>query len=354
MPAKSKNRSTNLLSKLSFSRRTLIIILVFLVAGGFLIFMSRAATTGFNSTEETNEYNSINNERSSRGIAKLNRSSCLAHVAEGWAAKMAAAGTISHNPNLVSQVEANCGTGWSALGENVGEGPSRSSIFSAYMASSGHKANILDTDYNYLGTAIYTASDGTVYSVDDFGGCSSGCSNWGWVGTSSGDIVPTNIQLLSNAGFEGNVGSQSWSSIRNLNYWYVSTTGSAVASRGTSSVAHGGSYVASLHDTSDGSAAAAQVVKATSGGSYTLTAWNLWWADHGSAPQQMYLDFLNSSFSRITYYTVNTPVGNHTWSQVSLTKTAPSGTAYIRVILYGGTGSTASLYYWDDVRLVKN
>ena len=59
------------------------------------------------------------------------------------------------------ELKAAAGAGWSKLGENVGRGGTVDSLHKAFMASPGHKANILG-DYNYAGIGT-ASSDGVLY-----------------------------------------------------------------------------------------------------------------------------------------------------------------------------------------------
>jgi hypothetical protein len=61
-----------------------------------------------------------------------------------------------------AELQAAAGSGWSAIAENVGRGGTVDSLHSAFMKSSGHKANILG-DYNYVGIGTDTAPDGRLY-----------------------------------------------------------------------------------------------------------------------------------------------------------------------------------------------
>lgn len=88
----------------------------------------------------------LNAERTAHGLAPLKTSADLAAVAHGWAAHMAATGTLAHNPALSSAV-----TGWHAVGENVGDGPSITDLDAAFWASAPHRANILDPTYDDVG-----------------------------------------------------------------------------------------------------------------------------------------------------------------------------------------------------------
>lgn len=81
----------------------------------------------------------------------------LRSIALNWAKHLASAGALEHNPNLVKQVTKVC-PNWTTLGENVGEssGNNANSLFSAYMHSPEHKANILNSHYTVVGIETYT------------------------------------------------------------------------------------------------------------------------------------------------------------------------------------------------------
>ena len=116
-------------------------------------------------------FNSLNAERAERGRPKLVLKSDLTTVARRHSGRMADDGTIYHNQNLRNEVDGN----WWALGENVGMGPTCKAIHDAFMASPGHKANILDTDYNQVGVGVEIKDD-TVYVTEVFAGRPSGTS----------------------------------------------------------------------------------------------------------------------------------------------------------------------------------
>lgn len=92
----------------------------------------------------------------------------LAAVARDWAEHMAAAGSVSHDPNLADKV-----SGWTVLGDNVGKGPSVSSIHKAFMESETHRHIILDSDFNQVGVGV-ASSDGTLYVAQVFARRASG------------------------------------------------------------------------------------------------------------------------------------------------------------------------------------
>lgn len=101
----------------------------------------------------------INASRASAGLAPLTVDSGLQAHARNHTADMIAADAIFHS--TATELANAAGSGWAALAENVGRGGTVDSLHAAFMASSGHKANILG-DYNYVGIGTDTA-DGVLY-----------------------------------------------------------------------------------------------------------------------------------------------------------------------------------------------
>ncbi len=90
----------------------------------------------------------MNAERSARGLAPLRVYGDLVGDARAHSRRMMEEGRLFHNGNLGAVT-----TGWEALGENVGVGPSVDAIHEAFMASSSHRRNILG-DFNYVGVGV--------------------------------------------------------------------------------------------------------------------------------------------------------------------------------------------------------
>lgn len=89
-------------------------------------------------SEESTAISLINGERTSRGLNSLQESGSLSSYAAKHSQVMADAGEIFHSSNLGSAA-----SGWEALGENVGQGGSATSLHGAFMNSAGHRDNIL-------------------------------------------------------------------------------------------------------------------------------------------------------------------------------------------------------------------
>ena len=107
---------------------------------------SPAAATGPNTSSILS---SVNSSRANAGRRPLSLRSDLSAVAYRWSQRMAASGTLKHNPSLTSQV-----TGWRWVGENVGFGPDWRAVQTALMNSPSHRANILDSDFSQIGIGV--------------------------------------------------------------------------------------------------------------------------------------------------------------------------------------------------------
>lgn len=108
----------------------------------------------------------VNQSRAQYGRAGLRMHGELTAKAQDWAEYLARIGYLKHS-NLPDGISAP----WQMLGENVGYGPSIQSVHNAYMNSPGHRANILDSRYNYVGTGV-AWSGSRVYTVQVFMRCS--------------------------------------------------------------------------------------------------------------------------------------------------------------------------------------
>ena len=91
----------------------------------------------------------INAERAVAGRAAYTVSAAAGPVARNWSAQMAAAGGLSHNPNIGADLEA-AGIHWAAWAENVSFGASADEVHSILMDSAVHRANILDPNLTHM------------------------------------------------------------------------------------------------------------------------------------------------------------------------------------------------------------
>ena len=108
----------------------------------------------------------INASRAQAGLPPVQQHSQLNAKADQWASTLRDRCKISHS-RLADGAPAN----WRKLGENVGRGGSIEQVHVAYMNSSGHRANILDGSFNYVGAgAVWGTCNGhrTVFTVQVF------------------------------------------------------------------------------------------------------------------------------------------------------------------------------------------
>lgn len=113
----------------------------------------------------------INDARERRGIARMRRDPELSRVARRWSGIMAADDELKHNPRVASQV-----TNWTRLGENVGVISSTGtieervrSLHAAFMASTAHRANILNANFRHQGVGI-RYGNGKMWATEVFTG----------------------------------------------------------------------------------------------------------------------------------------------------------------------------------------
>ncbi len=99
----------------------------------------------------------INASRAAAGLPPVAVHSDLVPDARAHSAEMMAAGEIYHTSNLAAVA-----SGWEALAENVGAGPSVDSLHTAFMNSAGHRRNILG-NYNYVGIGVSQSDSGQLW-----------------------------------------------------------------------------------------------------------------------------------------------------------------------------------------------
>ena len=117
----------------------------------------------------------VNNEHTWRGLPELQWDDRLAAVARRHASNMADRGFFSHVDPVRGDVAdrlAKAGISWSRYEENllqeVGyEDPARSGVLS-WMASPGHRKNILDKEVTRAGVGAARRRDGTLFLAQEF------------------------------------------------------------------------------------------------------------------------------------------------------------------------------------------
>jgi len=101
-----------------------------------------------------------NSERAQRDRVKLKKSKCLDRFAERQARAMAARGGIYHQS--MKPILDKCHL--SQVGENVAFGyPSGKTVVKAWMHSTGHKKNLLNSRHRVVGLGAYRDAGGNWY-----------------------------------------------------------------------------------------------------------------------------------------------------------------------------------------------
>lgn len=118
--------------------------------------------SGCISSGQTQVQNELNADRRAHGYASLPTHSQLNAKAQAWAEKLARDGKLSH-----SKLSSGVPSCWRSLGENVGYGASAAAVQDAYMSSSGHRRNILQSKWKYVGVGWAKAGN-RIYTVQVF------------------------------------------------------------------------------------------------------------------------------------------------------------------------------------------
>jgi uncharacterized YkwD family protein len=122
-------------------------------------------------SEEQQAMNLLNKDRSANGLPALKVNSKLTSVAENHAKDMINRGYFSHySPEGKSPFDRmkQAGISYTTAGENLAQNTSVAAAETAFMNSSGHRANILNSSYTEVGIGVVHSSDGSVYVVQEF------------------------------------------------------------------------------------------------------------------------------------------------------------------------------------------
>ena len=98
----------------------------------------------------------INDDRVDRDRAALELDLELSRYARKHSQDMADAGELFHTSDLAAKLK---GKSWSIGGENVGMGPSLPDLEDMFMASTPHRRNILNREFDHVAVGV-VESDG--------------------------------------------------------------------------------------------------------------------------------------------------------------------------------------------------
>ena len=109
----------------------------------------------------------INAARADAGVPRLQVATGLTTLSRWWSGRLNAGATrytLAHNPDAWTMLTSYGAANRTTWGENVAwassVGTSARTIFDAYMRSPGHRANILNGSFRYMGSGTVTGSRG--------------------------------------------------------------------------------------------------------------------------------------------------------------------------------------------------
>jgi uncharacterized protein YkwD len=116
-----------------------------------------------------------NSQRHQAGLGPLTLSAQLSAAAQKYSQVLASSGCFEHTcgpvPNFIDRIGQTGYSGWTSLGENIAAGyPTPEAVVGGWMASPGHRENILSPNYREIGIGIVNDSGqmGT-YWTQEFG-----------------------------------------------------------------------------------------------------------------------------------------------------------------------------------------
>jgi hypothetical protein len=125
---------------------------------------SLTPTAGALSGDEQYFVTQINALRSSRGLGSLALDGNMIDLATAHTAEMMGAGSLFHAPRLSIGVSG----GWAKLGENVGRGSSAEIVWSAFVNSPAHYANLVDPSFTHVGISVMWDGGGQLWTTQRF------------------------------------------------------------------------------------------------------------------------------------------------------------------------------------------
>jgi uncharacterized protein YkwD len=143
----------------SVSRNRRQVALVFLIAA-VLVSSGIAITPAHAGTGLRSQIVQLtNDDRADKDRSALELDLQLSRYAKKHSQDMADAGEIFHTDDLAAKLK---GNDWSAGGENVGIGPNLRDLEAAFMASTPHRGNILNREFDHLAIGV-VESDGNFW-----------------------------------------------------------------------------------------------------------------------------------------------------------------------------------------------
>lgn len=117
-------------------------------------------TTAQLTVDELETFNLINQQRTNNGLPSLTIDAEVQRVARIKAQDLVDNNYFDHNSPIYGtpfNMLKNFGIIYKSAGENIAGNSSNSAAVTAWMNSSGHRANILNSSYNYTGLAVVSS-----------------------------------------------------------------------------------------------------------------------------------------------------------------------------------------------------
>jgi hypothetical protein len=143
--------------------------LIVTVALAFALALSSTAPASADGAQESDLAARVNALRASRGLNALVVDPGISATARNWAARIAANGALSHNPNLPNELPPS----WTDMGENVAFGPDTATMEAELENDAPHLANLTSPRFTHLGVGIVEVN-GRLWAVQDFAGFGGG------------------------------------------------------------------------------------------------------------------------------------------------------------------------------------
>lgn len=137
---------------------------VLLALASVLVAAATAPAGAATAAEQQEWLARINDLRASRGLGPLALDTEQNGLAQERADVNAANGVLAHTPSLTAGVTEN----WLKLGENVGVGPDVATIFSAFVNSPRHYANLVDPAFTHIGIGVTIDGSGRMWVTHRF------------------------------------------------------------------------------------------------------------------------------------------------------------------------------------------
>lgn len=132
---------------------------------------TQSPATSTSAADEQQALSLLNQDRARNGLPALKANSQLTALARSYAQDMIKRGYFSHyNPEGQSPFDRmnKAGISYKSAAENIGINTSVSGAETAFMNSSGHRANILNSSYTEAGVGVVRTSNGQIYVVQEF------------------------------------------------------------------------------------------------------------------------------------------------------------------------------------------